>query len=286
MTRLASQGFILGLTAGFGALFLVTRDDPAQELYLSIGAVGLILLSLMMERMRPLHKHWNAGQGDTGGDVASFVMIFALLDGALKWLLPFALLAVLPEPGMIAWPLWTQVIVVTLLIELGAWASHWAHHRYAPLWALHAMHHSPIRLYTLNNFRFHPLNHVLNHLMLYLPVLALGFSSEALVAYAALSLPVLIFQHSNLGFDFGALNGVLNTNELHRWHHSADAHEGMTNMGRALIVWDRVFGTYHNPVAGGEPRALGLFAASARGYPAPRRFLAQIAWPFSRRCCS
>ena len=252
---------------------------------MSAAALAFIALSLIAERVLPLHRDWNDAQGDTGGDVASLVLVFGVLDSALKWLLPFLILAAWPHGGLqITAPLWLQFIAVTLLVELGAWASHWAHHRYRPLWALHAMHHSPKRLYTLNNFRFHPLNHVLNHLAMFGIPLMLGFAPEAVLGYAAVFLPVLILQHSNIGFDFGALNGVLNTNELHRWHHSADPAEGTKNLGRALIVFDRLFGTYLNP-GNGEPARLGLFAESA-GYPGAARFLAQLVYPFSRNCCA
>lgn len=282
--RRLSQALILGAMVAMGAVFVASLGHPMQEVFLSAAALCLIAVSLIAERIAPMHGQWNQDAGDTGGDVASFVMIFGVLDGVLKWVSPFAILALWPEgaPAVSA-PLWLQIVAVTLMVELGAWASHWAHHRFRPLWALHAMHHSPTRLYTLNNFRFHPFNHVLTHLLMALPPLALGFAPEALLGYAAIFMPVLIFQHSNIGFDFGGLNGILNTNELHRWHHSDRPSEGTKNLGRALIVWDRVFGTYLNP-GRGEPARLGLFDLG-KSYPASNRFLAQLGFPFSGACC-
>jgi sterol desaturase/sphingolipid hydroxylase (fatty acid hydroxylase superfamily) len=278
-----SQGFLLGLTAIMGVIYLATLNSAAQEVILSGASLVFILLSLGLERLYPQHEEWNQGQGDTAGDVASFVLVFAVLDGLLKYVTPFLIIPLLPDTALvIGWPLWAQIAAVTLLIELGAWASHWVHHRYRPFWALHAMHHSPERLYTLNNFRFHPVNYVLNHLAMFIVPSLLGFSTEALIGYAALTLPVLLFQHSNVGFEFGILNKVLNTNELHRWHHSAAPDEGMMNLGRALVVWDRIFGTYYNPGAG-EPRKLGLFSSSA-GYPSATRFWAQLVYPCCRQC--
>ena len=283
--KLHSQLFLIYLTLMMGVLFVMTLGSDMQETYLLIATVVLLGLSFAMERLFPLHADWNRSKGDTLGDIGSFVFVFGIIDGAMKWLAPFLILALLPNtPEPLDMPLWAQIIAAALLIEFGAWLSHWAHHRYKPLWALHAMHHSTKRLYTLNNFRFHPLNHAINYLVMFLPLLALGLSKEAILGYTALSLPVLLFQHSNIGFNFGALNYLFNTNAVHRWHHSASYKEGMHNYGRALVIWDHLFGTYHNPNDRKEPKSIGLGASSA-AYPQPNRTLSQILWPLSKECC-
>lgn len=285
ISKVISQLFLLCLTVLMGALYFFTLGSAIQEAYLTIATLLLIGLSLAMERLLPLHSDWNINKGDTAGDIGSFVVVFGILEGALKWLSPFIILALLPDLGMASsWPLWTQIIIATLLIEFGAWVSHRAHHKYKPLWALHAMHHSTERLYTLNNFRFHPLNHVINYLIMFLPLLALGISAEAILGYTALTLPVLLLQHSNVGFNFGFLSYVFNTNDLHRWHHSSAYKEGMHNFGRALVVWDHLFGTYYNPVDQSEPNTIGL-ASTGAPYPRSNNTLRQIWWPFSKECC-
>lgn len=283
LTRALSQAFLLGLIAIMVALFAATRSNPSQALILSVAAIVLIALSLIMERLFPLHSDWNEGQGETGGDITSFVLIFGLLDGVLKFLMPFVILMLLPEMQVgLALLFWSEVVLVTLLIEFGAWISHWAHHRYPRLWA---MHHSPERLYTLNNFRFHPLNHIATYLLAFTPPLLLGFNQDALLAYAALTLPIVLFQHSNIRFDFGALNYLFNTNELHRWHHSASPKEGTKNLGRAIVIWDQFFGTFLKPSVQSEPKTIGLFAAS-RSFPKAQSLCRQLAWPFTKTCCA
>lgn len=285
ISKIKSQLFLVCLTALMGGLYFFTLGNSLQEAYLTIATLALIGLSLALERLFPLHSDWNISKGDTTGDIGSFVLVFGIIDGALKWLSPFIILALLPDLGMASsWPLWTQIIVATLLIEFGAWISHWAHHKYKPLWALHAMHHSTERLYTLNNFRFHPLNHVINYLIMFLPLLALGISAEAILGYTALTLPVLLLQHSNVGFNFGFLSFLFNTNTLHRWHHSSAYKEGMHNFGRATVVWDHLFGTYYNPADQDEPDVIGL-ASTGTLYPRSNKTLKQIMWPFSKECC-
>lgn len=284
-TKVFSQFFLILITALMGALYVVTLGDGMQETYLTIATLALLGLSFGIERFFPHHSEWNSGDGDTTGDIGSFVVVFGIIDGGLKWLSPFIILAILPEFSVgISVPLWAQIILAALLIEFGAWVSHWAHHRYKPLWALHAMHHSTERLYTFNNFRFHPLNHIANYLMMFLPPLALGISADAILGYAALTLPILIFQHSNIGFDFGRMNLIFNTNALHRWHHSAIYKEGMHNYGRAFVLWDHIFGTFFYPANASEPKSIGL-GASAKKYPKANHTIKQILWPFTRECC-
>ncbi|MES0862563.1 sterol desaturase family protein [Ruegeria sp. SCPT10] len=285
ISQFKSQLFLLSLLAFVGGIFLWTLGNPLQETYLGLASLFLIGLSLVIERLAPLHRDWNIDTGDTVGDIGSFVVVFGIIDSALKWLSPFVILALLPNTNTtLGWPLWAQITAATLLIELGAWASHWAHHKYKPLWALHAMHHSSERLYTLNGFRFHPLNHILNHLIMFLPLLALGFSKEALLGYTALALPVTLFQHSNVGFQFGMFSYLFNTNTVHRWHHSAAYNEGMHNFGRAFVVWDHIFGTYYHPSDENEPAIIGL-SLGGPSYPPPNQTLPQICWPFAKDCC-
>lgn len=285
MSRLLSQSMLVGLIVGMAALLTISWTHPAREVLMAGAALGLIALSLMLERVWP---HDSAAtdipREEISGDIGSFVLIFLILDGALKWLTPFAVLALASIPDTLGLSLWEQILLVFLWIEFAAWASHWAHHRYKPLWALHAMHHSTEQLYTLNNFRFHPFNHVLNHLAMILPLLWFGIAAEAILVYTALTLPVLLLQHSNIAFDFGRLNLLFNTNDLHRWHHSAKPAEGTKNLGRALVLWDQIFGTYLRPAGLNGPSKIGLFSASL-SFPPASKYWAQLAWPFSPDCC-
>lgn len=285
MNRLPSQALLIGLIAGMAAMLFVFWTHPAREALMVGAALGLIVLSLLLERFFPHDSAWaDVLRVEVAGDIGSFVLIFGIFDGALKWMTPFVVLAIAPLQSTLDWPLWQQIVLVFLWIELSAWASHWAHHRYKPLWALHAMHHSTEHLYTLNNFRFHPFNHVLNHLAMILPLLWIGVAAEAILVYTALTLPILLLQHSNIAFNFGRLNMVFNTNDLHRWHHSAKPEEGMKNLGRALVLWDQVFGTYLRPSTLSAPARIGLFAVS-RSFPPASKFWAQLAWPFNPACC-
>ena len=285
ISKSVSQALMLTSIGLSAALFLATLGLPQQETLFAALSLVIIIGVVIGERVIPFRKAWNLSQGDVAGDIGSFVLIFGALDAGLKWGLPFLILAILPDRSFVlGLPLWQEVVLAFVLIEFGAWVSHFAHHKYQSLWALHAMHHSPRRMYSLNNFRFHPLNHILNHAAMMLVPLALGLSKEALLSYVAITLPILLLQHSNIPFDYGRLNWLINTNAAHRWHHSVDPREGSKNLGRAFLVFDHIFGTFYLPDNHSAPQKVGLFSGDSP-FPKARHFLRQLAWPFHPECC-
>ena len=291
MNKIASQSMLVLMTGAMITLYLITLGTTDQETWLGVAAIVIIVTSVALERIWPFRSGWNESKADLPGDITFFVVVFAILDPILKWLTPFVLIAMIgqisgPLNGM---PLWAEVVAVTLIIELFAWLSHYLHHNVRWLWPFHAVHHSPERVYTVNNFRFHPVNHIINHLFIVLPLLLIGFSAEAILAYTAASLPILLMQHSNADFDFGRWNAILNTNQVHRWHHSCVSSEGNRNYGRALLLFDLLFGTYYNPTEQDAPEAVGLYPSS-RKFPKAENFWKQLWYPFTAwgcpHCCS
>jgi sterol desaturase/sphingolipid hydroxylase (fatty acid hydroxylase superfamily) len=82
------------------------------------------------------------------------------------------------------------------------------------------MHHVPRRLYMLNNFRPHPVNHVIGYFFSLLPFTLAGVPTEPLLIYTVAGVAVTFFQHANADLKFGPLNYLFSINVLHRWHHS------------------------------------------------------------------
>ena len=215
--KLASILLIVVTTGSIAAIFATSPDLETTANLLAGASIALIGLSLLLERKFPFRSVWNKNQGDLRGDLTSFFGVFVILDGALNALAPVAVAALLGPltDRELPVPFAAEVVLVFLLIELMAYATHRVHHQWTPLWRLHAMHHSAERLYTLNNFRFHPVNHIFNSLMIVTPPLLIGFSAESVLAYTALTLPILVFGHANIDLEFGRLNYILNTNEVH-----------------------------------------------------------------------
>jgi len=281
---------VLVAAASLGAFAYVQGAGGPLELVVLLASATTLLLASSLERYFPYRAAWNRSTGDTATDWASAATMVAVVEPLLKLLGGLAMVAVYGHSRsegsewLRGLPFVLQVVLAALLIEFGKYWSHRFHHQVRALWWLHAMHHSSERLYALNNLRFHPLNYIINFAVSMLPAMLLGFSSEAILAYLALTQPVLMLQHANLDLRSGWANYVFSTNELHRWHHSTEIAEADANFGSAFILWDQVFGTFRYQAGRNDPARVGLFS-STTGYPALAGYWTQLRSMFTRDCC-
>lgn len=169
------------------------------------------------------------------------------------------------------WPLVFQLGLALLVGELSTYTLHRSCHRFPLLWRIHAVHHTPEQLYIVAAGRNHPIQAVLNYSLQTLPVVLLGADPAVIALYAAFTGVNGLFQHANLHVPAGYLSWLVATPSLHRTHHSLDMHEGNTNFGNNLIVWDLVFGTRH---VAPEPAAFGI----AGDFPSD--YVGQVMWSF------
>lgn len=280
------------LAVGGGALsFTAARivDAPLEAAVLG-WSLATLALGIALERLAPFDPLWARSHGDTAVDATSAAVLIGAVDPLLKAALPLAAVALLSGiAAPTAWPLADaplalQIGSALLWIEFAKYWSHRIHHEHPALWWLHALHHGSTRLYWLNNLRFHPLNYAINTTVALLPLLLVGAPQEALLGALAIAQPVMLLQHLNARTDNGWLNRVFSTNEVHRWHHSADPAEAHANFGGALVLFDQLFGTYRPAAAHDRPRAIGLFGNGA-GYPARASYLHQLIAPLLPPCC-
>lgn len=294
VTGIVSRGFLLlAVSAGAGAFLVVRSLDGNLELTVLAVSLAVLLSVILLERLMPYRAIWNRSHGDIGTDLMSAGVLIGMVDPLLKYLAPVAVVYVYSLSGhsalgagpLAAWPFLLQLALATLLIELGRYWAHRWHHRSPRLWWLHAMHHSSERLYAINNFRFHPLNHLNNFVLSTLPVMLLGMPGDVLLGYLAITQPVLMIQHANVDLRSGVMNYIFSTNEVHRWHHSDQPEEANSNYGSALMIWDQVFGTFRYHKDGNQPRRVGLFAESGHHYPGRQGYLKQLFSMFGPDCC-
>jgi sterol desaturase/sphingolipid hydroxylase (fatty acid hydroxylase superfamily) len=167
-------------------------------------------------------------------------------------------------------PLWAQAIEAFVIADfLSYWAHRWLHGR--NLWAFHAIHHGVVEMDWLSTIRNHPVNVVIQRLLLTLPLLLLGFPVVAILAMAPFSALYNIFVHANLNLRFGWLGRIMVSPTMHRWHHAVEAKGCGSNFGEVLAIWDVMFGTFYLPAH--LPQRLGL----EEGPPAD--FVGQTLWP-------
>ena len=273
--------------------FLVTRHMggslAAMELAITVPSLAALVIAMWLEQRMPHKADWNTPHGDALTNWLSFCVLAGAMQPLLKIMLPLLVIALAGNPapafGLFPTelPFIAQVLLATLLAELASYWVHRWHHTQRALWWLHALHHGSERLYSINNFRTHPLEYAVKTVLSLLPLMLLGTPADVLLGYLAVTQPVLMLQHVNLPLRHGFLNYIFSTNTLHRWHHSTQPGEGNTNYGSALLVWDQVFGTFYYPEDKAEPAHVGLYTGSRDQSRAS--FGAQVVSMFNLQCC-
>ena len=266
-------GLCLGATAiGFASDLFVPVFN-ATYLALALALLGL-------ERWIPHERAWTRSDGQWLPDILHTL----LSDGTIQVAIVFsgaiglsALVAPTGGAGLNIWPRhWPLAGQIVLGLVLSEFALYWAHriaHEWRPLWHFHAVHHSVERLWCVNSGRFHFVDALKSALPGIAILLAVGAPMEVLVWLSAITAYIGILTHCNVAMRFGPLSMLFNTPELHRWHHSTDLREGNKNYGENIMLWDWVFGTYFN-ARRRPPVSIGIRETM------PRRFGAQVAWPF------
>ncbi|MFK7999647.1 MAG: sterol desaturase family protein [Polyangiales bacterium] len=245
-----------------------------------VAFVGVLALERVMPRVaRP------SEQKELRTDL-TFVGLTALLSDPLANALVVALVIGLSSiiPAGLAASMWLPAATASVLVA-GGFGDYWAHrlaHETGWWWKLHAVHHAPHRMVALNNLRLHPVDLILKTLFTSAPVLALGFSPEAIALAASVRGLNVAFQHADIDLRHGPLNLLFSTNSVHRWHHSAERSEADANYGGVLSIFDLLFGTFRVPSEEEEPGAMGLY--DEQHYPihkVARSLVAPLCW---KRC--
>ena len=240
------------------------------------------LVITWLEFFIPYRHEWRPPAGEVKNDIVYMLVVQILLPRLLAFAVALMLLRVAQETQSTLegvwvhdWPVALQVITMIIGAEFLRYWVHRLAHTWSPLWRLHAVHHSPDKLYWLNTGRFHPVEKALQFLFDSLPFILMGVSAEVLALYFVFYAINGFFQHSNINLKFGALNYIISTAELHRWHHARDIDESGKNYGNNVIIWDLVFGSWFLPKER-QVDELGLFNDHY-----PMNFTEQLKTPFT-----
>ena len=164
--------------------------------------------------------------------------------------------------GAVALPLWLEVLIAVVVLDLAIYAQHVAMHKVPVLWRLHRVHHADPDLDVTTGIRFHPIEIALSMLYKMALVLILGPTAFAVFLFEAVLNAMSLATHANLRLPLGldrALRLVFVTPDMHRVHHSVERIETDSNYGFNLSVWDRLFRTYRpQPRAGHRGMTIGL----------------------------
>jgi sterol desaturase/sphingolipid hydroxylase (fatty acid hydroxylase superfamily) len=171
-------------------------------------------------------------------------------------------------------PFWEQVVVYVVVADfLYYWAHRMFHGR--SLWKFHAIHHSATEVDWTTEYRFHPVNIMLQPAPVAVLMLTLGISPAVLAFLIPFDVVTGAWVHSNLNWTLGPLRYVVATPVFHRWHHTSPAEGGEKNFAPTFALWDWLFGTFYMP-EGKLPQVFGVDDAT---FPT-EGYLAQLIHPF------
>lgn len=227
---------------------------------------GVLALAMLAEGMRArralqhsIRRRWFAN--------AALLVIDQV---AVRFALPITLVgAALLAQGrgwglfdLVEVPVAISVATAMLAMDAVTYAVHRLEHRVPLLWRMHRLHHSDPDVDVTTQFRFHPLEALLQGGASLIVVLALGTPPLAPLAYALVHAIIGPLSHVNVALPIQldrALRWLVVTPDMHRTHHSTNAADYDTNYSVCFSMWDRLLGTYReSPAAGHAAVEFGL----------------------------
>ena len=195
-----------------------------------------------------------------------------LVGGALAYLIQSIpeINAMLDFRLMANIPVAAQFLLLLGMFDFLQWCIHNCLHRVPFLWEFHKVHHSIEEMDWIGNWRFHAFEVFLYQLLLYPFAALMRFDVAAMFWYGALSTFIGHFAHANVSFRIGSLRYILNSPEMHAWHHAhPEAGPVNKNFGITLSIWDWLFRTAYAPES--QPSRLGFhgieqFPATVAGH--------------------
>jgi sterol desaturase/sphingolipid hydroxylase (fatty acid hydroxylase superfamily) len=155
--------------------------------------------------------------------------------------------------SMDRWWHWGVMFVVN---DFCFYWSHRASHVYRFMWASHAVHHNSSKLNLSTGMRNSWVGAAIDWVF-FVPVVALGFHPLYLAALVPVASGWDYMTHTQYVGKLPVLDFIFNTPSNHRVHHATNPRYLDKNLGGALIIWDRLFGTYaaetEKPVIGSVP---------------------------------
>ncbi len=266
--------FPVALCLSFYVGFALVENEFSFKslLVLALLPVVIGLIFAPIERLLPFSRKWLEGGNDTSVDLIFFVS-GAFWNGfgtfLLQVLFIVSLVEALESYGHGLWPSElpgvAQVLLLILTKDFFRYWYHRALHEVPFLWRFHAAHHSVERLYWLNGIRSHPVEVVGQVFFYALPFALLQPSAEIATVAIVVQLTIGVFQHGNIDLKLRFWEYIFSIGDNHRYHHYPNKEIGDSNYGGEFIVWDILFGTFHNPANERPDDKIGI--GTAPNYP-------------------
>ncbi len=160
------------------------------------------------------------------------------------------------EPA--GWLYWTSLFVIE---DFFYYVLHYVDHHCRLFWAVHVTHHSSEHFNFSTGFRSSVLQ-PMYRMFYFAPIALAGFQPVDILVMYALTQIFGTFVHNDRCGKLGPLEWIFVTPSHHRVHHGCNPKYLDKNIGMALIVWDRLFGTFveedpNEPVRYGTVKPVG-----------------------------
>ncbi len=176
------------------------------------------------------------------------------------------------------WPIAVQVLFFVVTHDLYIYLFHRFQHANKYFWRTHEAHHSVKEVDFIAGSRSNALEIIINQTIEFLPIIVLGADPAVLPIKALLDAMFGMFIHANIDVKLGKWKYLLNSPELHLWHHANYQEVFYANFSTKFAIWDYLFGTIYDPnkKPGNERENWGLY------YEFPRDYFLQHAFSIKR----
>jgi lathosterol oxidase len=247
---------------------------------LVISAAVFIPIERMMavRPMSPLRPEWRTDMGYFFMSHMLIQFIFISVTASTATVAAFAAWPPL-RSVLQSLPFVVQFLLCVFFADLFQATLHRAYHKLGFLWRFHAVHHSSRNMDWLAGSRVHLVEIVLTRCSVLLPLVVLGFSTNAVNAYVVFVGIQAVLAHANMRLEWGWLEYVICSPRYHHWHHARDEAYVDANYAIHLPVIDMVMGTFRRPPSGQWPPEYGVMELES----VPAGFFAQHAMPFGKQ---
>lgn len=139
---------------------------------------------------------------------------------------------------------WWAVVLCFVLDDLRYYWWHRISHERRWFWASHVVHHSSQHYNLTTALRQTWSGQVIGQVLFKTPLILLGFHPAMVLFVGGVNLVYQFWIHTELIGRLGPFEWVFNTPSHHRVHHATNPRYLDANYAGALIIWDRMFGTF------------------------------------------
>ena len=134
------------------------------------------------------------------------------------------------------WPHWAQLLTLFLVRDFIQWNVHRLLHYVPWLWKFHKVHHSVTQMGFAAHLRYHFMENIVYRSIEYLPLAMIGFGIQDFILVHLFTIIIGHLNHANFYLPLGPLCYVLNSPQMHIWHHSKTLPEGSRGVNYGITL--------------------------------------------------